>query len=98
MAEAISYNLRTDMRSVVQERQQLRLGYGEYAALRGVSHLGRSPLRQILADYQDGVRWYDLSERNGARLAELSAWLSDIQRAAGGSQGRLRDQPSRPVY
>jgi predicted Zn-dependent protease len=98
VAEAIGYSLRMDLKSVAQERQQLRLGYGEYAALRGVSHLGRSPLRQILADYQDGVRWYDLSERNGVRLAELSAWLSNIHRAAGGSQGRLRDQPSRSVY
>ena len=98
VAEAISYSLRMDLRSVAQERQQLRLGYGEYAALRGVSHLGRPSLRQILADYQDGVRWYDLSEKNGVRLAELSAWLGDIQRAAGGSQGQLRNQPSRSVY
>jgi predicted Zn-dependent protease len=86
-AQAIGANLRMDLGSVAQERQQLELGYGQYAALRGVSYLGRSPLKQVLADYQSGARWSDLGEKHGAPLPELIAWMSDVQRAAAQAQG-----------
>jgi metalloendopeptidase OMA1, mitochondrial len=90
VAEAIGSNLRMDLMSVAQERQQLQLGYGQYAALRGVSYLGKSSLRQVLADYQNGERWYDLSERSGTRLPELISWMNEVQRAASQRSGSLR--------
>jgi predicted Zn-dependent protease len=90
VAEAIGSNLRMDLMSVAQERQQLQLGYGQYAALRGLSYLGRSSLRQVLGDYQNGESWYDLSERSGARLPELISWMTEVQRAASQRSGSLR--------
>jgi hypothetical protein len=47
VVEALAYELRLTPQSVLQERQQLRAGYGRYAALRGVSYLGRTSLNRI---------------------------------------------------
>ena len=96
VVDALSYNLRMDLTSVAQERQQLRLGYGQYAALRGLSYLGRSSLRQVMVDYQNGTRWHDLSESNGGRLTELISWMSDLQRTALEFQGQPRGGPLFP--
>lgn len=82
VAEAIGANLKMDLYAVAQERQQLQTSYGLYAALRGLSYLGRAPLRQVIADYQSGARWSDLAQKNGVRLPELISWVSEVQRAA----------------
>ncbi|MBI4489313.1 MAG: M48 family metallopeptidase [Deltaproteobacteria bacterium] len=98
VVEALGYTLRMDPSIVYKERQQLRLGYGQYAALRALSSLGRIPLRRILADYQSGVPWSDLSQSAGTRLTELISWLGDLRRTAASIQGQLRTQPPRPGY
>src|SRR5258705_7283544 len=81
VAEAIGSSLRMDLYAVAEERQQLKLGYGQYAALRGVAYLGKSSLRPVLQDYQSGARWSDLAALHGANMPELIAWMGDIQRA-----------------
>ncbi len=90
VAEAIGSNLRMDLYSVAEERQQLQLGYGQYAAVRGLAYLGKSHFRQVLTDYQSGARWSDLGEKNGARLPDLISWMTEIQRAASQRSGSLR--------
>lgn len=92
--EALGYSLRMDPSTLYQERQQLRLGYGQYAALRALSSLGRRPIRRILADYQSGVSWSDLSQSNGSRLSDLISWMGDLGRTA----GAIQSQPLRPGY
>jgi predicted Zn-dependent protease len=87
VAEALGFNLRMNLTSVAQEKQQLQLGYGQYAALRGLAYLSQSSLRPVLADYQSGARWYDLGESRGMRLTDLVSWMSDLQRAAAQLQG-----------
>jgi predicted Zn-dependent protease len=90
VAETIGSNLRMDLYSVAEERQQLQLGYGQYAAVRGLAYLGKSHFRQVLTDYQSGARWSDLGEKNGARLPDLISWMTEIQRAASQRSGSLR--------
>lgn len=96
VVEALGYTLRMDSALLDQERQQLRLGYGHYAALRGISFLGRSPLRRIVADYQSGAPWSDLTQSHGSRLTDLISWLGEFRRTAAAIQGQLRTQPLRP--
>ncbi len=96
IVEALGYNLRMDPSIVYQERQQLQLSYGQYGALRALSTLGRSSLRQILADYQKGASWSELSQVHGARLTDLIAWLGDLRRSAATIQSQLRSQPVVP--
>jgi hypothetical protein len=96
VVEALGYNLRMDPSLLYQERQQLGIGYGQYAALRAISYLGRSSLRRIVADYQSGTRWYDLSESYGTRLSELISWMGDLQRTATVMQGQLRNPSFAP--
>ena len=43
VAEALSYELRLSLPVVVNERQQLKVGYGQYAALRGLCIGGGGP-------------------------------------------------------
>lgn len=96
--EALGYSLRMDPSVVYEERQQLRLGYGQYAALRALSSLGRSPLRRIVVDYQNGVRWSDLTQSHGARLTDLLSWMGDLLRTTAAIHSQLRTQPPRPGY
>lgn len=81
VVEAIAYSLRMPASTVYEERRQLGLGYGQYAALRGIAYLGRSSPRRVFADYQAGVGWFDLAERNGARLIDLISWMGDLRRS-----------------
>ena len=92
VVEALSYELRLNPQSVVQERQQLRIGYGQYAALRGVSYLGRGSIRNILADYRRGRSWSDIAQANGTRLNELTLWLNNVIRITNSTARQLRNQ------
>ena len=96
IVEALGYTLRMDPNIVYQERQQLQLSYGQYGALRALSTSGRASLRQILADYKNGVSWSELSEKHGARLIDLIAWMGDLRRSAATIQSQLRSQPIVP--
>jgi predicted Zn-dependent protease len=96
VVEALGYTLRMDPSLLYQERQQLRLSYGHYAALRGISFLGRAPLRRIVADYQSGVSWSNLTQSYGSRVTDLISWLGEFRRTAAAIQGQLRTQPLRP--
>jgi metalloendopeptidase OMA1, mitochondrial len=83
VAEAIGNRLRMDLYDVAAERKVLKIGYGQYAALRGIAVLGKSPIKSVVADYQGGKRWADLVADHGARLNDLVAWMGDVGRAAG---------------
>ncbi|MEK7210845.1 MAG: M48 family metallopeptidase, partial [Candidatus Binatota bacterium] len=96
IVEALGYNLRMDPSIVYQERQQLRMGYGQYGALRALSSLGRASLRQILGDYQKGASWSELSKTHGAQLIDLISWMGDLRRTAAAMQNQLRNQPVVP--
>jgi len=98
IVEALGYNLRMAPAAVYQERQQLQLGYGQYAALRGLSFLGRGSIRQIAADYQRGTSWSDLAQNQGSRIFDLITWMGDLIRTTGVIQNQLRQQPLRPSY
>ena len=90
VVEILAYRLRLDPSLIFRERQQLGIGYGDYAALRGLSSLGRSPLRQIAVDYQKGVSWLDLCRNHGGRISDLTRWVEDIRRELKGAPGLSR--------
>lgn len=96
VVEALGYALRMDPNLVYQERRQLKLGYGQYGALRALSSLGRTSLSRIVGDYEKGVSWSELSETHGARLIDLISWMGDLRRTAAAYYGQLRNQPSAP--
>jgi metalloendopeptidase OMA1, mitochondrial len=98
VVEAIGYSLRIDPGVAFQERQQLQIGYGQYAALRGLSFLGRSSLRQIATEYQSGVPWSNLAEKHGTRIVDLISWMGDLLRTTATIQSQSRTQPFRPGY
>lgn len=98
VVEAIGYGLRVNPSMVYQERQQLKLEYGQYAALRVLSSLGRSPLRRVLADYEKGLSWSDMARNHGVRLTELISWMGELRRTAAAFYGELRSTPQNPGY
>jgi predicted Zn-dependent protease len=98
VVEALSYTLRTNPSLLSQERQQLRLGYGQYVALKAVSWLGRASLSRVAADYGNGVRWSDLAENHGTRLSYLLSWMGEFLRRTAEVHGRLRRQPPAPRF
>ena len=71
VVEALAYELRMSPQAIVQERQQLQIGYGQYAALRGVAYLGRGAISRVVDDYQRGRPWSEITANNGTRLNEL---------------------------
>jgi predicted Zn-dependent protease len=98
VVEALGYTLRVNPALVVRERQQAQLGYGQYAALKGVSYLGRAPIGRVAADYQRGTRWSNLVETNGSRLADLVSWMGDLLRTTTTIQSQLGRQAPVPRY
>ena len=90
IVEGLAYELRLRPEIVVRERQQLSLGYGQYAALRGVSYLGRGSINRIIDDYQHGRPWSDIAQSNGSRIGELTTWIGDVMRTTNGMAQRLR--------
>jgi len=79
--EALAYQLRASPQAVFQERQQLGLGYGQYAALRGLSSLGRGSIRRIVDEYRGGRPWSEIADKNGLRLSDLMSWIGELARA-----------------
>jgi Zn-dependent protease with chaperone function len=96
VVEALAYELRTSPQIVFQERQQLRVGYGQYAALRGVSYLGRGSINRVVEQYQRGLSWSEITSNNGSRLNELTAWIGEVMRTTGSMGRQLRSQQPRP--
>ena len=98
LVEALAHELRTNPQNVFQERQQLRVGYGQYAALRGVLHLGRGSIKRVVEDYQRGRSWSEVASNNGSRLNELTVWIDDVIRTTNSMSRQLRNQSPRPNY
>jgi len=96
VVEALAYELRTSPQIVFQERQQLRVGYGQYAALRGVSYLGRGSINRVVEQYQRGLSWSEITSNNGSRLNELTVWIGDVMRTTNNMGRQLRNQQPRP--
>src|SRR5919108_5573583 len=96
IVEALAYELRLNPQIVIQERQQLRIGYGQYAALRGVSYLGHSSINRILSAYQRGEPWSEIAQANGTRLNQLTAWLNEVIRTTNNVARQPRYQQYRP--
>jgi metalloendopeptidase OMA1, mitochondrial len=98
VVEALAYQLRLNPQTIVQERQQLRVGYGQYTALRGLSYLGRGSVARIIADYQVGQSWSEIAQSNGTRVNDLTAWIGDVMRTTNDRVRQLKSQPYRPSY
>jgi len=96
IVEALGYELRLNAQTVARERQQLRIGYGQYAALRGVAYLGRGSINRIADDYQRGRPWSEIAQANGSRISELTAWIGDVIRTTNNLAPRFRNQSARP--
>jgi metalloendopeptidase OMA1, mitochondrial len=94
--EGLAQELRLRPEIIHRERQQLGLGYGQYAALRGVSYLGRGPINRIVDDYQRGRPWSEITQSNGSKISELSTWIGDVMRTTNGMAQKLGNQPYRP--
>jgi predicted Zn-dependent protease len=90
---ALSSELRLSPQMIVQERQQLRIGYGQYTALRGLSYISRSPVSRIVADYQRNRPWTEIARSNGSGIGELNTWLGSFIRATNERVRQLRTQP-----
>jgi predicted Zn-dependent protease len=90
VVEALAAELRLSPQTVAQERQQLAIGYGQYAALRGVSVLGRSSINRVVDDYRRGRSWTDITQSGGRRISELTVWMSDVIRATNNRARNLR--------
>ncbi len=95
VAQALAYELRLNLITVVNERQQLRVGYGEYAALRGLSYLGRGSVRNIMSEYQQGRPWATIAQNNGSELNALTDWITNLMRTTNVVGRQLRTQPYR---
>ena len=96
IAQVLAHELQLSLSTVVQERQQLRVGYGQYAAMRGLSYLGRGSIRNIVADYHQGIPWSEMAQTNGSRINDLTTWLGNLVRTtnAAGRQFRSQQYPS----
>ena len=96
VVEAIGYSLRMNPSEVVRELKQMRIGFGQYAALRGVSSLGNTSLRRVLVPYERGTSWGDITRRNGIRMTELLSFMRRLLRTSVTIRGQSRyRQPQR---
>lgn len=95
VAQALSYELRLNLLTIINERQQLKVGYGQYAALRGLSYLGRGSVRNIVVDYQRGSSWSMMAQNSGSGLDALTAWITNLMRTTSTVARQLRTQPYR---
>ena len=95
VAEALAYKLRLNLLTIVNERQQLKVGYGQYAALRVLRIWVGDPLGSIVAEYQRGRSWSTIAQDNASGLNELTAWITDLMRTTSAVGRQLRTQPYR---
>jgi metalloendopeptidase OMA1, mitochondrial len=96
VVEALSHELRLNPQVIVQERQNLQVGYGQYAAMRGLAFLGRGSINRIVDDYQRGRAWSEITSANGSRVNELMVWMGDVIRTTNGLARQPRNQPQNP--
>jgi hypothetical protein len=96
MVESLASQVRVHPQLVFQERQQLRTGYGQYAALRGIAYLGRGSLPRIADDYQRGRSWSEISANNGIRVSDLTGWFGELIRTTNDVIRQLKSQQLRP--
>jgi len=61
--ETLGYYLKMDPYFLYQERQKVRLSYGEYVALRGLSFKGRTSFGQVLRTYGRGTKLLSFMRR-----------------------------------
>ena len=80
VVEALGHLLRMDPSRLNQERQQLRLGHGQYAALRGVSFLARTSLRRVLIAYERGSSWSEMTKRYSIKVTDLLSFMRRLLR------------------
>jgi hypothetical protein len=91
----LGYELRLNLPTIVHERQQLKVGYGQYAALRGLSYLGRRSVTNIVAQYQRGSSWSVITQSNAIGINELTAWMTNLMRTTSAVGRQFRTQPYR---
>lgn len=96
--EALARDLRMSPQLVFQERQQFQVGYGQYAALRGVAYLGRAPARRVLEDYRRGRPWAEVALNNGVQVSELTGWIDGLIRTTNSLGRQMRSQSLRRYY
>jgi len=96
--QALAYQLRLPPQMIIQERQQFRIGYGQYTALRGLSYLGRGSIARILTDYESGRSWSEIAQGNGSKVSDLVAWVGDVMRTSNNGVRQFRNQPYRPSF
>ena len=96
VVEALSHELRLNPQVIVQERQKLQVGYGQYAAMRGLAYLGRGSINRIVDDYQRGRAWSEITSANGGRVNELMVWIGDVIRTTNSLARQQRNQPQNP--
>jgi len=92
VVEALAFELRINPQIILQERQQIGVGYGQYAALRGVSRLGRGSIKRIIDDCQRGRSWSGVASNNGSQLSELMSWIDDVVRTTNQMGRQPRNQ------
>ncbi len=96
VVEALAYELRLSPQTIVQERQQLRVGYGQYAALRGVTYLGRASINRVADDFRRGRSWSDIASANGSKITELMRWFTGLMQTTSVVGRQFRGAPLRP--
>jgi len=96
VVEALSHELRLNPQVIVQERQQLQVGYGQYAAMRGLAYLGRGSINRIVDDYQRGRAWSEITSANGSRVNELMVWIGNVIRTTSNLARLQRNQLQNP--
>ncbi len=96
VARALGYTLRMDPSLIVRERQEIGLDYGNYAAIKSVSYLGRASPKRVFNDFRNGVAWSDIAQNNGTRLSELLSIMRELSRTTATIQRQLRSQLQPP--
>ena len=96
VVEALAYELRISPQIIVQERQQLGVGYGQYAALRGVTHLGRGSINRVVDDYRRDRSWSEIAAGNGSKITELMRWFTQLLQTTTIVGRELKGQQLRP--
>jgi predicted Zn-dependent protease len=94
VVDTLGRALQRDPDLVFRERRALGLSYGQYAALRGVTSLGKLSFQRVLTDYRRGANWVEITERNRTNLPELISWMGDFLRLMAGVP--IQPQPQLP--
>jgi hypothetical protein len=98
VVEALGHLLRMNPSRLNQERQQFRLGQGQYAALRGVSFLARTSFRKVLIAYERGSSWSEMTKRYSIKVTDLLSFMRRLLRTTTTVQSQLRRRSLRPRY